>query len=262
MRLFPLALCLISSAAFAAPTLDLTASEPVLSDLTVGEGTASIKLGESQKVLEQALGQKASVAGKAFTLEWGAARFSGLGRVSHITYSVKAQGELSVRMEGEAVAIDPAMPLADLPIAGCAVPQGNLRACNKGVWLEKSGDTLKVHVATSSLNDLAGSWRVTDVLVLGDGRKRPDLGKGGAGKISDSQIRLGDSRCQPKEETLTIRTREEWLSKLGVTTDAFDDVPLVFDVGTGCTDVLAHVYAVGDKMVGHRAHVLYVFERQ
>ncbi len=264
MRLFSLALLLATSSAFASPVLDVNTPEPVLSDFSVGKSSIKIKLGEEQKALAAKLGvtDEGKKKSSAFTFKSGAATFKGRGHLSEMIYDVKAAGDLSVRVEGEPVSLDPSVALADLQIAGCAAPDGNTRACEGGLWIEKSTDGLKVHVARSSIADLSGSWRVSKFLVLGNGRMRPDLGKNGPGQISATQIKLGDSRCEPKEENVNILTRENWLALLDVSTDEFNDVPVVFDVSTGCTDVLAHLYAVGDKMIAHRAQVLYVFERR
>ncbi len=264
MKTFVSALCLtIAASAGAAPRIDAvknqiedlpqkTVEAPVQEGETAPQSPlATVRLGESVKKLTQ----KYQLSGDApFTL--GPAQIFGSKNVSHLAIDVQSAGGL--QWGDQQIPAD--QTLENLAIPGCTKESGAV-ICD-GLWFDSPSGRLIAHLQTSSLAILSGKWRSSEWLQIGDGRPRLDLRPGASASIAADSVKFGDSRCVPKQEKISRLTRSEWLSSLNLQTDAFAQTPVVYDVATGCTDILGHLYAVGDQLVVHRAGVLYVFSRR
>lgn len=264
MKRFALSL-LLATPAVAAPTLTPGVG---LTDVKIGEQTVSVKLGDDAKALSGQLGIEHGEHGtkpKEYDFTSGplAVKAARHGGVRTLSLNLKEAGGLRI---GD-LDLGPEITLVDAAArAPDCVGGGDAVVCGEGqFWFTAGADgAVSVHLATASLTTLTARWKMArraeaPVHTL----PRGDLTVGAGATIEKKEVRVGESRCEVKKETVKAMATSKWLE--GYKTDPGTmgfSFPVVFEISTGCKDIVAEVYAVGDQLIAIRDGNFYVFNRR
>lgn len=256
---------LFSGPALAVPALEADG----LTDVVLGEQTVAVKLGDDPKPLSGKLGVEHGEHGskiKSYDFTSGplAVKANRNGGVRGISLNLKEAGGLRI---GD-LALPADVTLGDVAARApdCVAAGEQVAVCSKGqFWFTAGADgAVSVHLGRENINTMTGRWKMERIAEAPiHTLPRGDLKPGASATIEKKELRVGESRCEPKKETVNVIPTATWLD--GFKTDAAAmgfSAPVIFELETGCRDIVESVYAVGDQLIAIRDGNFYVFNRR